>query len=310
MAIDITAALGSGKPDILAYLRARAREHSSDIVQKHGREEYKKNAASINKALARERDALMAVMAQKAEHEAWDTVDHLRAKLMLLHCANVVMLESRNSLWPYDYMTFSRRIGEIWEPLVRTCFEIPVSSEITLFVPPLFDDIRKRLAYEVRAFILQLPITDSDKNQLISYYEKVWTLVTSGDIKLVLDIHFKHNNLKHVVDCKSGFGSNEKGNTNRLLLVASIYHNIEPDDYKCILFVRSEEDENNHYLGTLQDSGLWDVYCGQGTYAKIRDFVGFDLASWIDENIDWQNDLGRDCYDHLCTNSLDKYLLW
>lgn len=145
---------------------------------------------------------------------------------------------------------------------------------------------------------------------LLAYYEQVWTLVTSGDIQLALDIHFQQDRVRHVVDCKSGFGSNEKGNTNRLLLVASIYHNIEPHEYKCILLVRSDKYKNNHYLGTLQDSGLWDVSCGQSTYAIIRDFVGFDLADWIDEYIDWQNDLSADCYDYICRNSLEKYLSW
>lgn len=70
-------------------------------------------------------------------------------------------------------------------------------------------------------------------------------------------------------DCKSGFGSNKKGNTNRLLLVASIYQHIEPEDYRCLLLVRAPGDENNHYLQILKRSDLWEVYCGAETYPKM-----------------------------------------
>jgi hypothetical protein len=46
-------------------------------------------------------------------------------------------------------------------------------------------------------------------------YQKVWILVTSGEIKLELDLHFENGENDFVVDFKSGFSSNEKGNTNR-----------------------------------------------------------------------------------------------
>ena len=208
------------------------------------------------------------VITQNAVKEGWPNSDHLRAKLLLMHCINVIMLESRNRVWPYEYMAFSRRIGELWEPFVTTCFALPVADNVSLFVPPLFDDIRERLTQEVRDFIENLSISVKDKEKLLSYYDQVWQLVTSGEIKLELDLHFICEKVRYVVDCKSGFSSNEKGNTNRLLLVASIYRNIEPEDYLCMLFVRSAEDQNNHYLQILKNSGLWEVFCGSETYPK------------------------------------------
>lgn len=36
-----------------------------------------------------------------------------------------------------------------------------------------------------------------------------------------------------------------------------------------ILFVRQPEEQNNHYLQTLKNSGYWDVYCAQDTYQAI-----------------------------------------
>ena len=279
-------------------------------MREFGVNQYKERASAINKALSKERTVLESVITQNAVKEGWPNGDHLRAKLLLMHCINVIMLETRNRVWPYDYMTFSRRIGELWEPFVTTCFALPVASDVSLFVPPLFDDIRKRLTQEVRDFIEHLSIDEKDKKRLLSYYDQVWKLVTSGEIKLELDLHFTHENVRYVVDCKSGFGSNEKGNTNRLLLVASIYRNIEPEDYRCMLFVRSAEDQNNHYLQILKNSSLWEVYCGSETYPKVLEFSGFDLGQWISYNIRWPSDLDREFYEYLVENNLSKYLTW
>lgn len=110
------------------------------------------------------------------------------------------------------------------------------------------------------------------------------------------------------MDFKSGFGSNEKGNTNRLLLVGSIYKNIEVEDYQCMIFVRSTE--NNHYLTTLKNSGVWNTSCGVDTYNKIHHFTGFDIHSWIDNNIDWMNDFSPEMRDMVTNNNLQNYLIW
>ena len=310
MSLQIDADFGSRKDDLLAYLRSRTKELLGDVTRQHGTTQFKKCASAINKALGQERIAVESVIVQKAAKNSWSNTAHLRAKLLLMHCTNVVMLESRNSVWPYEYMAFSRRIGELWEPFVTSCFAIPVADDVSLFVPPLFDDIRERLTQEVREFITHLAIHDDEKETLLRYYDQAWQLVTSGEIKLELDLHFTHDNVRHVVDCKSGFGSNEKGNTNRLLLVASIYRNIEPQEYRCMLFVRSAEDENNNYLQTLKNSGLWDVYCGAETYPKVLEFSGFDLGQWITDNVCWSDDLAQDCYQYLTENDLAKYLTW
>jgi len=78
---------------------------------------------------------------------------------------------------------------------------------------------------EIADYIDKLTLTVKEKLELKEYYAKVWSLVSSGEIQLELDLHFSINDQKYVVDFKSGFGSNEKGNTNRLLLVATIYQN-------------------------------------------------------------------------------------
>lgn len=310
MSLKIDKNLGARKAEVLAYLRARAAEFMPEISQQFGVRQFKKRAAASNRSRTEERDALVAVLRQTAARENWPPETTLEALLLLMHCTNVAMLEARHEFWPYEYMAFSRRIGEMWEPFVTTCFDWPTRKDVSLFIPPLFKDIKKRLTQEVRDFIQKLPITDDDKKSLLRYYDQVWQLVSSGEIKLELDVHFTIAPVRYVVDCKSGFGSNEKGNTNRLLLVASVYKNIEPEDYRCLICVRSKEDENNHYLQTLKKSGLWEVSCGPDTYAKVKEFSGFDLGTWVKKNVTWKKDLTADFLEYLRQNDLAKYLTW
>ena len=189
-------------------------------------------------------------------------------------------------------------------------FRLPIREDVELYEAPLFSEVKEKLQEEIRVYINSLNINDDEKNNLLEYYDKVWSLVTSGEIKLELDLHFKVGSKKYNIDFKSGFQSNEKGNTNRLLLVASIYKNIIGGDNECMLFVRADEDENNHYLQTLKKSDIWSVFCGEETYQQISEYSGFDLAKWIQENIDWSNDLADETIQHLRDNDLEKYLTW
>ena len=163
------------------------------------------------------------------------------------------------------------------------------------------------LTGEIETYIEQLSISVPEKDTLKKYYQKIWGLVASGEIKLELDLHFIRDGQKYVVDFKSGFGSNEKGNTNRLLLVASVYQNLE-DNYNCLIFVRS--DENNHYFQTLKRSGIWHAHNGSEAYKQMELYSGFPLKQWIDANIDWKNDFAPDVYSYFKRHELDQYLVW
>ena len=237
--------------------------------------------------------------------------------LMVTYCTYIVMLEYRHKVWPYEYMTFSRRIGELWEPFCKLCFEHSNNENLTLIRPPLFNEVKNQLKEEIDSFIFTLSISKEEKKILIEYYEKVWSLITSGQVKLELDLHFKFNgeninldfaNKNFNIDFKSGFHSNEKGNTNRLLLVGAIYKNIIHEDNKCIIFVRS--DQNNHYLETIKNSGLWNVFCAEETYNQINNFTNFNLMQWITENVDWISDLSYDIRKDFEKSNLLQYLNW
>ena len=188
------------------------------------------------------------------------------------------------------------------------CWKYPLNEHLNSFKPPLFQDVKDKLEKEINDFINKLNISKKQKSDLSLYYSKVWMLVTSGEIKLELDLHFEQNNEKFVVDFKSGFSSNEKGNTNRLLLVAGIYKILE-ESYRCLILVRSSEEENNNYLQILKKSGLWNVYCGDETYDQVYKFTGFPLGKWV-KTINWQEDFDPKMYAYLKSNDLVQYLEW
>lgn len=304
--MDISKEIRNEKDKLLKYFRDRSTEFIAEVNDEYGNTEFKKKAKKLNTLLVKARSTVIEIIEQKAKKEDWTNKEILESVLMVTYCNYVVMLEVRHSVWPYEYMAFSRRIGELWEPFCKLAYEYPL-NDLELFIPPLFSDVKKQLANEIEEYIDSLNITDNQKEQLLKYYNKVWGLVTSGEIQLELDLHFIYDGKKYVVDFKSGFGSNEKGNTNRLLLVASIYHNLE-ENYEPLIFVRS--DENNNYFNTLKNSGIWSAYSGTDTYEQLKKYSGYDIRAWIDTNIKWAEDLNADFIKHLEENDLIQYLTW
>jgi hypothetical protein len=304
--MNIDKTIKDRKIELLSYFRDRASEALTAIKEKFAETQFEKRGEAINKALRITKDNMIETLKQQAEKENWTNQEKLECILMITYCNIVVMIESRNSVRPYEYMDFSRRVGELWDPFCKLCFYYPINS-LSLFIPPLFSEVKKKMTDEIADYINKLTITDEEKQELKKYYDKVWSLVSSGEIQLELDLHFSHNDQKYVVDFKSGFGSNEKGNTNRLLLVATIYQNLD-ENYKCLLFVRAEE--NNSYFNTLKNSGIWDAYCGSEAYEKIKEHSGYDLKSWTDTNIDWATDFNAETTAHFTHNNLLQYLLW
>ncbi|MBK8254736.1 MAG: hypothetical protein IPK82_19005 [Polyangiaceae bacterium] len=302
--------IGSKKAEILAYFRSRAAERVVDIDATFGAAQSKKRASAFNRAIAEERDRILALILQAALRESWSNSTTLPIILLVQYCSSVVMIEGRNAIRPYEYMDFSRRVGEIWEPLCKKCFDLPVNSNVTYYVPPLFDNVKRRLTEEVENFIQGLNLSDVEKESLLRYYSQVWQLVSPGEVNLATDIHVVAADTRYVIELKTGFGSNEKGNLNRLLLVASVYRTIEPENYDCLLLVRSTEDSNNSYLKTLKNSGLWRVSCGTEAYEQIGLLSGFNLRAWVEANVEWTEDLNDATVRHLRDESLLTYLDW
>lgn len=238
-----------------------------------------------------------------------DNQTKLEQIMLIQYVYYIIMLEARNTVWEYDYMSFSRRIGELWEPFCKLPFRFPVKEDIELYTPPKFDDIKEQIQKSDSEYILNLNISKDEKRELLERYKNIWGLMDSSHIKLDLDLHFNVGQTMYNVDYKSGFSSNEKGNMNRLLLVGSIYQNLDKN-YKNLLFVRQAEADNNHYLVTLKNSDVWHVYCADETYEQIKQFTGFDIGVFIREIVDFAKDISPEFKEHLLKNDLLKYLNW
>lgn len=290
------------KESLLKEFREKAWEYMSQVDKLALN--YKHKASFINQNIVQYKNALLEKIAEKVA----DNESRLDAILLTTYVSYVVMLEFRNKVWRYEYMTFSRRIGEIWEPFCKLPFFYPI-NELEIYEPPAFADVQKTLNQRIGSFIDQLSISREEKAELLKYYEEVWLLIDSGNVNLHLDLHFKQNDQFYDVDYKSGFSSNEKGNTNRLLLVASIYSSL-PEKHNNLIFVRQKEDENNHYLKTLKTSRYWEVFCADDAYEKIKDFSGFDLKMWMNTNMTWLEDIDPEFRKYLKDNALLKYLTW
>lgn len=268
----------------------------------------KDKASEVNKHIKEYRESKIAGISTIAKRESWDNQALLNEILVITYASYIVMLEYRNKVWEYEYMAFARRIGELWEPFCKLAFDFSIKP-LTLIDPPDFDEVQTRIKHDAAEYIDSLTLPENDKAELKRHYDIPWTMVDSGGIKLGLDLHFEQNGIHYNCDFKSGFSSNEKGNTNRLLLVASIYNSLGEIE-RTILFVRQTEDENNHYLQTLKNSPYWEVFCADDGYAAMKEFTGFDLRKWIDQNADWENDISAEFRQHLERNDLLKYLTW
>lgn len=281
------------------------REHQKIVHTVH---DHKKQARKINTVIKDLKDYIVNEMLRTARQNRWSNEYILDCVLHITYASYVVMLEFRNKVWPYEYMAFARRIGELWEPFCKETFAYPV-NRLRIIDPPDFDEVQEYIKRKAASYIDSLAVDSQTKCHLHYQYNLPWNLVDSGEIQLGLDLHFSQNGINYNCDFKSGFSSNEKGNTNRLLLVASIYRLLNENE-KTLLFVRQSEDENNHYLQTLKNYGYWDVFCADDAYVKMYEFTGFNLRRWLDVNATWVDDISDELRIHLQNADLIKYLTW
>ena len=292
------------KIDLLQLFRDESRKLISTLASNH-KNDAKEITSNYNKQFLSLRDLWTSQYTEQAKKSGIGDATLINSVYMIYYCSLVVLLEIRNEVWPYEYMAFSRRIGELWDPFCQLCFK-NIPDKIKIVEPPSFNDVKSKLKNNFNHTIDNFGITSAEKQYILEHYETIWSMVS--DINLSLDLHFKKNSLQYNIDFKSGFGSNEKGNTHRLLMVASVYKHLGNNN--CVLIVRANEDQNNHYFRTLKNSTIWEAYCGAEAYSKIKEYTNFDLKTWIDTNINWQEDLSSTMVKHLKDNDLIKYLSW
>ncbi len=285
------------------------RNEADGVLAVASRQSDKKKAANVvNNEIKQFCSDIIEKVKITSRKEKWNNEALLNEILLITYASYIVMLEYRNKVWPYEYMAFARRIGELWEPFCKLPFEYPV-KKLKLIEPPDFDEVQAGIKKKTLDYIYTLSISNDERRKLSYYYGIPWGLVDSGGTKLGLDLHFEQDGIRYNCDFKSGFSSNEKGNTNRLLLVGSIYQSFGENE-KTLLFVRQAEEQNNHYLQTLKNSPYWSCYCANACYSKMAEFTGFNLRTWLDNNVDWKNDISAEFKKHLVNNDLIGYLTW
>lgn len=110
--MEIVKNLRYKKDELLEYFRNRSNEILSELALQYSASDYKKKASAFNKEIIKSRDNLLSILLETARSERWANREILECVLMITYTSDVVMLESRNSVWKYEYMTFSRRVGE------------------------------------------------------------------------------------------------------------------------------------------------------------------------------------------------------
>lgn len=283
------------KASVLAHLHDRLSAAVDAICRETTTN--KQSAQRVNALVTLERNKLIGSLGDLPRNQRGT------AALIVQYCSTVVGLEYRHRVWPYEYMAFSRRIGELWEAFCCTAWTYPLSPGVKRLAAPDFTDVRASLLDRLTRNIGEHEKSREIMNDVSTLFEIV------GDINMREDEVFTVGDTPHVIDFKSGFGSNEKGNMLRLLTVGRAY---KIWDHRTELMLLVRQQENNNYLRVLRRSGLWSVYTGDETYSKIQEITGADIKAVRDEVIDWRNDLTPGFYSYLRSQPTDltAYLAW
>lgn len=190
------------KADWISYFRDESDKVISDLNQtKKSRND---KASAVNKSITALRDMQIEKVKSNARIRTYSGVISggdlsrirqttdilLNEMLTITYASYIVMLEARNKVWPYEYMAFARRIGELWEPFCKMPFYYPVNP-LQIIEPPDFEQVQNRIKKSAVDYINGLQLSNEIKAELKRQYAIPWTMVDSGGIKLGLDLHFE-----------------------------------------------------------------------------------------------------------------------
>lgn len=289
--------LASLKDDFLAVYRKKAASAVKAIAA--GDNAHQAKAKEVNALVNQIHEELKAgIAASRAT-----TQDIQQQLLVLQYCTSVASLEYRHQVWPYEYMALSRRVGELWERFCCAAWDFPSRPAVTRMEPPNFAEVEK----SIRDRLTHHKIDDEARKDIDAAFDVLFELV--GEISMKEDEVFTVAGVPHVIDFKSGFGSNEKGNTLRLLTVGRTYKLWNPSTQ---LFFLVRQEANNNYLNVIRRSGLWDVRCGAAAYQTIDDLTGANITSIRNNIVNFERDLSAEFWHYLSTHLSDLrvYLHW
>ena len=148
------------KSEYIDLLRNEAEKIYSDLLKT--KFDLKKKASEMNKRLKIAKEFQSSKILETAKIRCWQNEKLLNELLLLTYSSYIVMLEYRNEIWPYEYMTFSRRIGELWEPFCKLPFSYPV-NELKIIDVPAFQEIQDIIQKDAITFIESLHLMKKQK---------------------------------------------------------------------------------------------------------------------------------------------------
>ena len=221
-------------------------------------------------------------------------------QIVLQYCASVAYLEYRHAVWPYEYMALSRRVGELWEKFCSSAWDFPERSDVKRISPPSFepvlDQIRESLLRATR---------DNNSVTVAGIFDDLRDVI--GVVNMKEDEVFTVGDTPYVIDFKSGFGSNEKGNMLRIRAIGKAYR-LWNSGVRLLLLVRQES--NNNYLNVIKREQLWEVYCGSRAYSMIDQLTGSNIELIRKSIIDFKSDLSQNLWNEFESTELTNYLRW
>jgi hypothetical protein len=235
----------------------------------------------------------------EGEPVAQDRQDSL---IILNYCYAVKALDYRNSVWQYEYMALSRRVGELWERFCKAAWDSPTRENVARIDAPEFSDVIQAIHDRM------LSNTKHEARQTVEAdMGAIRDLI--GTINMAEDEMFSVNDVPHIIDFKSGFGSNEKGNMLRLRAVGKAYKLWNPET-KLLFLVR--QTQNNNYLEVIRKEALWDVRCGIEAYNTIDELTGARFSTIRQDCVDFDADLSDAFLEGLDgqLSNLKNYFVW
>jgi len=282
------------KLDIFSHFHNNLRQVAIDIF--NSQIDRGKKSTQINNAVDNVKTKLSSELLFR-----YPNINRSKLLMTIQYCYSVISLEYRNKVWPYEYMAFSRRNGELWERFCKSAWDNPQLPSLYRIDAPNFNDVRSNFRNRIISY------TNGNPNQryIIEDIDSIFELV--GEINMIEDEMFNLNGSNYIIDFKSGFGSNEKGNMLRLIAVGRAYKHWDPN-VSLLFLVR--QNENNNYLETIRRMGLWDVRCGDAAYNRIDELTSAGICEIRREVIDFRSDLSPEFWSYLVNNNLTDYLNW
>ncbi|EHD1532881.1 hypothetical protein JR765_004135, partial [Escherichia coli] len=182
------------KQFIFSYFHSNLTDIARDIQAKNLPERAK--SILINQEVERVKNDLGKILIVEYSH-----IDRSKLFMLLQYCYSVMSFEYRNVVWPYEYMAFSRRNGELWERFCKAAWDHSLLPNLYRISAPSFHEVRNSF----RDRIINHTQGNQYQHHIVNDVDSVFELV--GEINMVEDEMFNLNGRNYIIDFKSGFGS-------------------------------------------------------------------------------------------------------